>query len=127
MIDVVAAVIKNQEGKYLITQRNIKKVQGGLWEFPGGKVEGNESKEHAIEREIKEELTLNIKAKEILGEKVFDYTERSINLIAVHCEKISGEVILNEHEAYAWVTPDKFKDYEFAPADDFIVKLLNNK
>ena len=127
MIDVVAAVIKNQEGKYLITQRNFKKVQGGLWEFPGGKVEGNESKEHAIEREIKEELTLNIKAKEILGEKVFDYTERSINLIAVHCEKISGEVILNEHEAYAWVTPDKFKDYEFAPADDFIVKLLNNK
>ena len=125
MIDVVAAVIKNQEGKYLITQRNLKKVQGGLWEFPGGKVEENESKEHAIEREIKEELTLNIKAKEILGEKVFDYTERSINLIAVHCEKISGEVILNEHEAYAWVTPDKFKDYEFAPADDFIVKLLN--
>ena len=125
MIDVVAAVIKNQEGKYLITQRNFKKVQGGLWEFPGGKVEENESKEHAIEREIKEELTLNIKAKEILGEKVFDYTERSINLIAVHCEKISGEVILNEHEAYAWVTPDKFKDYEFAPADDFIVKLLN--
>ena len=127
MIDVVAAVIKNQEGKYLITQRNFKKVQGGLWEFPGGKVEENESKEHAIEREIKEELTLTIKAKEILGEKVFDYTERSINLIAVHCEKISGEVILNEHEAYAWVTPDKFKDYEFAPADDFIVKLLNNK
>ena len=127
MIDVVAAVIKNQEGKYLITQRNFKKVQGGLWEFPGGKVEENESKEHAIEREIKEELTLNIKAKEILGEKVFDYTERSINLIAVHCEKISGEVILNEHEAYAWVTPDKFKDYEFAPADEFIVKLLNNK
>lgn len=127
MIDVVAAVIKNQEGKYLITQRNLKKVQGGLWEFPGGKVEENETKEHAIEREIKEELTLNIKAKEILGEKVFDYTERSINLIAVHCEKISGEVILNEHEAYAWVTPDKFKDYEFAPADDFIVKLLNNK
>ena len=125
MIDVVAAVIKNQEGKYLITQRNFKKVQGGLWEFPGGKVEENESKEHAIEREIKEELTLNIKAKEILGEKVFDYTERSINLIAVHCEKISGEVILNEHEAYAWVTPDKFKDYEFAPADEFIVKLLN--
>ena len=125
MIDVVAAVIKNQEGKYLITQRNLKKVQGGLWEFPGGKVEENETKEHAIEREIKEELTLNIKAKEILGEKVFDYTERSINLIAVHCEKISGEVILNEHEAYAWVTPDKFKDYEFAPADDFIVKLLN--
>ena len=125
MIDVVAAVIKNQEGKYLITQRNFKKVQGGLWEFPGGKVEENETKEHAIEREIKEELTLNIKAKEILGEKVCDYTERSINLMAVHCEKISGEVILNEHEAYAWVTPDKFKDYEFAPADDFIVKLLN--
>ena len=127
MIDVVAAVIKNQEGKYLITQRNFKKVQGGLWEFPGGKVEENESKEHAIEREIKEELTLKIEANEILGEKEFNYPEKTINLIAIKCKKVSGEVILNEHEAYAWVTPDKFKDYEFAPADDFIVKLLNNK
>ena len=54
MIDVVAAIITNKEGKILIAQRSLKKSQGGLWEFPGGKIEKNESKEDAIVREIKE-------------------------------------------------------------------------
>ena len=60
MINVVAAVIQNDDGKILIAQRNLKKSQGGLWEFPGGKIEPNESREEAIVREIKEELTRDI-------------------------------------------------------------------
>ena len=60
MINVVAAIIKNCEGKILITQRNLKKSQGGLWEFPGGKIEKGETREEAIIREIKEELTIEI-------------------------------------------------------------------
>ena len=60
MINVVAAVIKNEDGKILITQRNLQKSQGGLWEFPGGKIEPNETKENAIVREIKEELDIDI-------------------------------------------------------------------
>ena len=51
-INVVVAVIKNEEGKILIVQRNLKKSQGGLWEFPGGKIEVGESREAAIIREI---------------------------------------------------------------------------
>ena len=54
MIDVVAAIITNKEEKILIAKRSLKKSQGGLWEFPGGKIEKNESKEDAIVREIKE-------------------------------------------------------------------------
>lgn len=61
MINVVAAVIKNDNGKILITQRNLKKSQGGWWEFPGGKIEQGETREEAIIREIKEELTIDIK------------------------------------------------------------------
>ena len=55
MINVVAAIIKNEGGKILIAKRNLKKSQGGLWEFPGGKIEKDETREEAIIREIKEE------------------------------------------------------------------------
>ena len=60
MINVVAAVIKDENEKILITQRNLKKSQGGLWEFPGGKIEPNETRENVIVREIKEELDIDI-------------------------------------------------------------------
>mgnify|MGYP004616124937 CR=1 FL=1 len=69
MINVVAAIIKNGEGKILITQRNLKKSQGGLWEFPGGKIEKGETREEAIIREIKEELTIEINVESYLGKK----------------------------------------------------------
>ena len=98
MINVVAAIIKNGEGKILITQRNFKKSQGGLWEFPGGKIEKGETREEAIIREIKEELTIEINVESYLGEKVFEYPEKSINLIALNCRVKSGNIYLTEHE-----------------------------
>lgn len=76
MINVVAAVIKSEEGKILIAQRNLKKSQGGLWEFSGGKIEQNESREAAIIREIKEELTIDINVENYIGEKIFNYPDR---------------------------------------------------
>ena len=65
MIDVVAAIIKNKDGKILIAKRNYKKSQGGLWEFPGGKIEPGETKEKALKREIDEEMNMKI---EVLDE-----------------------------------------------------------
>ena len=123
-INVVAGVIRDEEGKILITQRNFKKAQGGLWEFPGGKIEPGESKEEAIVREIKEELNIDIKFDSYLDEKVFEYPEKTINLIALNCTKINGEIKLMEHEAYAWVKDNELRDYEFAPADYFIIKKI---
>ena len=78
MINVVAAVIKDENEKILITQRNLKKSQGGLWEFPGGKIEPNETRENVIVREIKEELDIDIEVKSYLSEKVFNYPEKDI-------------------------------------------------
>lgn len=127
MINVVAAVIRDEEGRILITQRNLKKAQGGLWEFPGGKIETEETKEHAIVREIKEELDVDIEYKDYLAEKVFEYPEKTINLIALECKKINGEIRLLEHEAYAWVDEKELNDYEFAPADLFIIEKLLEK
>lgn len=127
IINVVAAVIRDEAGRILITQRNLKKAQGGLWEFPGGKIEPEETKEHAIVREIKEELDVDIEYKDYLAEKVFEYPEKTINLIALECKKINGEIRLLEHESYAWVYEKELNDYEFAPADLFIIEKLLEK
>ena len=124
IINVVAGVIKNEEGKILITQRNLKKAQGGLWEFPGGKIEPNETRENAIVREIKEELDIDIQVENYLSEKVFNYPEKDINLIALECKKINGDVKLLEHEDYRWVDNSELENFEFAPADLFIVEKL---
>ena len=124
MINVVAGVIRDENGKILITQRNLKKAQGGLWEFPGGKIEPNETKENAIVREIKEELEIDIQVENYLAEKVFNYPEKDINLIALECKKVSGDIKLLEHEDYRWVTNKELDNFEFAPADIFIVEKL---
>lgn len=124
MINVVAAVIKDDNGKILITQRNLQKSQGGLWEFPGGKIEPNETRERAIIREIKEELDIDIQVESYLSEKVFNYPEKNINLIALECRKTNGDIKLLEHEDYKWVENTELEDFEFAPADMFIVKIL---
>lgn len=127
MIDVVAAIITNREGNFLITQRNLNKAQGGLWEFPGGKVEQNETKENAIVREIKEELNIEISVDEYLGEKTFNYPNKEINLIALKCSILSGNIKLTEHEDYKWSSNNELRNYNFAPADMFIVDKLTKK
>lgn len=124
MINVVAAVIKDENEKILITQRNLKKSQGGLWEFPGGKMEPNETRENAIVREIKEELDIDIEVKSYLSEKVFNYPEKEINLIALECKKISGDIKLLEHEDYKWVSKNELDNFQFAPADLFIIEKI---
>lgn len=124
MINVVAAVIKDENEKILIIQRNLNKAQGGLWEFPGGKIEPNETRENAIVREIKEELDIDIEVKAYLSEKVFNYPEKDINLIALECKKINGEIRLLEHEDYKWVLKNELDNFQFAPADLFIVERI---
>ena len=124
MINVVAAVIKDENGKILITQRNLKKAHGGLWEFPGGKIETNETRENAIIREIKEELDVDIEVESYLSEKVFNYPEKDINLIVLECKKINGEIRLLEHEDYKWVSKNELDNFKFAPADLFIIEKI---
>ena len=124
MINVVAAVIQNEEGKILIAQRNLKKSQGGLWEFPGGKIEPNETKEEAIIREIKEEMDIDIETKKFIDQKIFNYPDKDINLIAIECKQIKGDIKLNEHEDFKWVNKNELKNFNFAPADKFIIKTI---
>lgn len=126
MINVVAAIITNEKGQILIAQRNLRKSQGGLWEFPGGKIEPNEIQEQAIIREIKEELNMDIKCESYFDEQIHKYPDKTIKLIALNCTMINNNYQLNEHEAIAWVYPYELEKYKFAPADLPIVRKLNN-
>ena len=127
MIDVVAAIITNKEEKILIAKRSLKKSQGGLCEFPGGKIEKNESKEDAIVREIKEELNMDIICDGYFDKKMYEYPDKIINLIALKCTMIGESYDVLEHEQIAWITKEEFKNYEFAPADIYFVEKITNE
>lgn len=118
MIDVTCAIIEH-EGKILITQRSQQMNLPGKWEFPGGKVEKQESLEACIIREIKEELNIGI---EILkGLPAYEYKDQ-IRLIPFVCKWLDGEIRLAEHAAFLWVQPHELREQDWAEADIEIVE-----
>lgn len=123
MIEVVAGIIY-KDNKFLIAQRNLKKDQGGLWEFPGGKVEKNESYESALIREIREEFNADIEVNEYIGENIHHYPEKDIKLVFYKARLLSEEVELLEHESCKWITKDEKDKFEFAGADKVVFDLM---
>lgn len=129
-VDVVGAVIYDKNSnKYLATMRNKKKHMGGLWEFPGGKIEGNENPEHALIREIQEELSCIVSVEELLVDYTHVYTDLEVRLRTYLCFISSGELIPTEHENILWVDPLELKQLQWAAADiptvDFIIENLS--
>ena len=121
--NVVAAIIK-KNNLYLIAQRNRNKHMGLKWEFPGGKVNENETLEEALSREIKEELDISINIyKKIAKEK---YKDKKIDIILHYflCSHKSGTIKLNEHENLAWVEKKDFEKYDFAEGDGDMLSLI---
>jgi 8-oxo-dGTP diphosphatase len=124
MICVVAALII-KDNKVLIAKRNTGDPNNlGRWEFPGGKVEQNESEFHAIEREIKEEFELNIKARRLIVNNVCEYPNKSIDLRLYECGYVSGEFKLHDHSEYVFVDKFKLLEYDLAPADIQLAKYV---
>lgn len=123
MIEVSAAIIVSND-KILITKRGKSKSLANLWEFPGGKVEENESYEDCVVREIKEELNINIKVNRHYVTNEHQYDFGTIKLIAFIADLESGTIELAEHADFAWVELKKLKEYEFAPADIPIIRKL---
>ena len=124
MITVVAALIE-KEGKYLIARRSTGSSDVlGKWEFPGGKVEKEETEEHAIEREIKEEFEMNIKAIKFLVNNVCEYPTKTIDLRLYECKHISGEFNLHDHSEYLFVDKEDIVNYDLCPADIPLAKFV---
>lgn len=125
MITVVAALI-NKNGKYLIAKRSTGSIDVlGKWEFPGGKVENNESEKHAIEREIKEEFDMNVKAIKLLVNNVCEYPSKTIDLRLYECKHISGEFNLHDHSEYKFVDKEDIINFDLCPADVPLAEFVN--
>ncbi len=117
MITVVAALIV-RNNKVLIAKRSTGDPNVfGKWEFPGGKVKENESEEHAIEREIKEEFEMDIKANMFLIKNICEYPTKTIDLRLYECEYIAGEFKLHDHSEYKFVSRNEILKYDLCPAD----------
>jgi 8-oxo-dGTP diphosphatase len=121
--DVVAAIIK-KGNLYLVTQRNKDKYMGLKWEFPGGKVEANETLQEALTREIYEELNININVYEKIAEERYKDSEINIVLHYFLCSIKDGAISLNEHEAMQWADKTDFDKYDFVVGDGNITSLI---
>ena len=121
--NVVCGLIK-KGNQFLITRRKLNKSLGGYWEFPGGKIEGNESDIEALKREIKEELGIKIFNLSYFTENLHKYEKYTICLKAYLCETNSDPKKLIDHDSYKWCNILEIKEEELAPADIPILKKL---
>ncbi len=122
-IEVSAALIfKN--GKLLITQRHKDSHLGGLWEFPGGKRETDETFEECLVREINEELGIEISVGKLFEEIAHDYPEKSVHLKFFICELVSGEPKPIGCAAVKWIFKNELGNFEFPAADAQLLEKL---
>ncbi|MBB1192679.1 DNA mismatch repair protein MutT [Flavobacterium sp. SOK18b] len=121
MIHVTCAII-HFDGKILVTQRSEKMKLPLKWEFPGGKLEQDESEADCIKREILEEINIVIEVVKQLSNSVYDYGSFKINLIPFTANYVSGEIILSEHKDYKLLDKSELLNLDWAEADLPIVE-----
>jgi len=125
---VAAAALVDIDGRVLICQRPQGKQLAGLWEFPGGKVESGETPETCLIRELREELGIEV-AQACLAPFVFashGYDSFHLLMPLFLCRRWSGVVQRREHEALAWVRPEKLGAYPMPPADEPLAAWLRD-
>ena len=128
LIIVASVALINSDNQILIAQRPKEKHLSGLWEFPGGKVEKNESPENTLIRELKEELNVNINQKCVapLTFSEFDYKEFNLLLLLYVCRRWDGDPESMENNPIKWVKSNKLRDYKMPPADDSLIYCLQD-
>lgn len=127
-IRVAAAVIKavNQDGQTMLfaTQRGYGEFKGG-WEFPGGKIEAEETPRQALKREIMEELDTEIAVGELIDTVEYDYPFFHLSMDCFWCEVLSGDLVLKEHEAARWLALEELDSVDWLPADKGLIAKIS--
>ncbi|MBT9529285.1 MAG: Nudix family hydrolase, partial [Pseudomonas sp.] len=121
-VHVAAAVIRRGDGHILLAKRADQQHQGGLWEFPGGKVEAGESVSTALHRELHEELGIAVTAARPLIKVQHDYPDKQVLLDVWEVSGFTGEPHGAEGQPLAWVSPRQLPDYDFPAANQPIVR-----
>jgi 8-oxo-dGTP diphosphatase len=122
-IHVVAAVIKKND-LYFVAQRKNKGELALKWEFPGGKIEKNESHEEALCRELLEELNILVSVNGYITTINHEYQTFRLTMYVYQVEIIKGSIVLNEHINHMWVKKDQLIEVDLADADKPIIPLL---
>jgi 8-oxo-dGTP diphosphatase len=123
-IHVVAAVIKDKQDNILISKRPDHVHLGGLWEFPGGKVDAGESARQALSRELEEELAIDVQGAEPFLEVRHSYPDKSVFLDIWLVDQFAGEARGNEGQSIAWVQRAELANYDFPEGNKPIVEKL---
>ena len=123
-IEVVAAIIHDDEGRFFATQRGYGDFKD-WWEFPGGKMEAGETPEEALKREIREELSTEISVDELLCTVEYDYPKFHLTMHCFLCSLLTDALHLNEHEAAKWLTHEELDSVKWLPADKVVVEELS--
>jgi A/G-specific adenine glycosylase len=118
------AVIWNDQGQVLIDRRKQEGLLGGLWEFPGGKIEPGETVEDCVRREIQEELGITIAVGDLLCTVTHTYSHFKVTLNVHHCTHLSGEPQPIECDEVRWVSLDQIEEYPFPKANIQIIEAL---
>lgn len=129
-VEVVCAIILNENNEVFICKRGPGKALEGKWEFPGGKIETNETYEDTIIREIKEELNSVVKPIQYIGVSNYNYIELdkpfSITMYGYICKLIEGNLELTEHTEKKWININELYSVDFAEADRPFIDLIKN-
>ncbi len=123
---VAVAIIVDKEQRILITQRPAHVPHGGYWEFPGGKLEANETAEQALTREIKEEVGLEIQNPTLVGEIHHQYPDRNVHLIIFQVTQFQGLATCREGQPQLeWASKTSLQQKKFPEANQAILDLLS--
>jgi len=120
---VVAAVIE-KDGKVLVARRKPGLVAGGLWEFPGGKLEDGETAEKCLERELEEELGVNARVGDLLCSVPFSGALAAFELLVFRAELLSDSFRLTDHDEIRWQAPGDMDETLFSKPDRPVVRML---
>ena len=126
-IRVVAAVICDSienKNKIFATARGYGEFKG-QWEFPGGKIEADETPQEALRREIKEELEAEIEVLDLIDTIEYDYPTFHLSMDCFWCEVIAGELVLKEAEAAKWLTKEELDSVQWLPADITLIDKIS--
>jgi 8-oxo-dGTP diphosphatase len=122
----VTAAILAKDNKIIIAKRGPDDRLAHKWEFPGGKIEINETPEQCLKREMKEEFDIDVFVGEYLGSSVYKYDHIFIELMAFRASWEDGKIDLKDHDEFKWISLEQLDEFDFAPADRVFVEKLKN-